>query len=133
MGLPTAQQTSQVVGTDTHMVLVPTPGGPVPVPLPHPFAGAVQGATVPTVLVAGQPAATQDSVAVNNPPHLPTPPGVSFQVPPDNQGTVLMGSVTVLAGGKALARQGDPVKTCNFPAPMPVGTLVTGAPTVLTG
>lgn len=133
MGLPTAQQTSQVVATDTHMVLVPTPGGPAPVPLPHPFAGAVQTATVPTVRVAGQPAATQDAVALNQPPHLPTPPGVSFQTPPNNQGTVMMGSATVRAGGKGLARQGDPVRTCNFPAPLPAGTLVTGAVTVLTG
>ncbi len=133
MGLPTAQQNSQVVATDTHMVLVPTPGGPMPVPLPHAFVGAVQSATAATVRVAGQPAATLDSVAFNNPPHIPTPPGVSFQTPPDDQGTVFMASVTVTAAGKGLARQSDTVRTCNFPAPLPVGTLVTGAPTVLTG
>jgi len=133
MGMPTGHQTSQVLSTDTHMVLVPTPGGPVPTLLPHPFLGMVQSATTPTVTVAGQPAATQDSVAFNTPPHLPMPPGVSFQVPPNNQGTVALGSVTVMAGGKPLARFGDSVRTCNFPVPLPVGTLISGAPTVLTG
>jgi hypothetical protein len=28
-----------VVGVDIHNVLVPTPGGPVPTPLPHPYVG----------------------------------------------------------------------------------------------
>ena len=133
MGQPTAHQNSMVVGVDTHMVMVPTPGGPVPVPLPHPFSGAIQSATAPTVKIAGQAAATVDSIAVNNPPHIPTPPGVSFQSPPDNQGKVIIGSATVKAGGKALARLGDQVETCNFPSPMPVGTIVSGAFTVLTG
>lgn len=133
MGQPTAHQNSMVVGVDTHMVMVPTPGGPVPVPLPHPFAGAIQSGTVSTVKIGGQPAATKDSIAKNNPPHIPTPPGVSFQSPPDNEGKVFIGSSTVKAGGKALARLGDKVETCNFPSPMPVSTIVSGAVTVLTG
>ena len=28
-----------VIGIDIHRVMVPTPAGPVPTPLPHPFIG----------------------------------------------------------------------------------------------
>ena len=37
MGLPAATANHSVTAIDTHIVLVPTPGGPVPTPLPHPF------------------------------------------------------------------------------------------------
>jgi uncharacterized Zn-binding protein involved in type VI secretion len=124
---------AQVVATDIHIVLVPTAGGPVPTPLPHVFSGVVQGACVPTVQVAGQPAAVQGSIAINQPPHIPTPPGATFQVPPTNQGDVAVASMTVLAGGKGLARIGDPVNTCNDPAPAPIGSLVAPPGTVFAG
>ena len=133
MGAPAARQTSMVVAVDTHIVMVPTPGGPVPTPLPHPFNGSITGGTVATVKIAGQPAATVDSIAQNNPPHLPTPPGTSFQSPPANQGTVAMGSATVKIGGKQAARVGDTVETCNDPADLPVGTIVGPAGTVMIG
>lgn len=132
MGMPAATAGSHVVGTDVHIVLVPTPGGPVPTPLPHPFSGLVDAGTIASVKIAGQAAAVVGSRASNQPPHLPTPPGVSFQKPPANQGTVAMGSTTVLIGGKAAARNGDPVTTCNDPADLPSGTLV-AAGTVLIG
>ncbi|WP_134681108.1 PAAR domain-containing protein [Paracoccus ravus] len=130
MGAPAATQTSQVVGTDIHIVMVPTAGGPVPTPLPHPFAGQIQSATCPTVRIGGNPAATKDSVAVNQPPHIPTPPGTAFQKPPANQGTVLVASMTVKAGGRGIARLGDAVKTCNDPADSPMGSIVSGVPGV---
>lgn len=133
MGQPAATATSMVTAVDVHVVLVPSPGGPVPTPLPHPFQGQVTGATVPTVMINGQPAAVVGSVAQAQPPHLPMPPGVSFQVPPTNQGTVVMGSPTVLVGGQPLARNADPVQTCNDPAPQPVGQLVVPNPTVMVG
>ncbi len=133
MGAPAATQGSQVIGVDTHIVLVPTPGGPVPTPLPHPFAGAIQSGLALTVRVGGRPAATVDSVAIANPPHLPTPPGASFQTPPANQGAVATGSATVRLGGKAAARVGDPVRTCNDPADAPVSAIVGPAGTVMIG
>jgi uncharacterized Zn-binding protein involved in type VI secretion len=133
LGMPAATQNSQVIGVDTHIVMVPTPGGPVPTPLPHPFSGMIQSGVVSTVLVGGQPLATLDSVAQNNPRHLPTPPGVSFQKPPSNQGKVTMASTTVLAGGKGVARVGDQVTTCNDPADAPVSTIVGPAGTVMVG
>lgn len=133
MGQPAATANSQVVGVDTHIVMVPTPGGPVPTPLPHPFSGLISTAVSTTVLVGGQPAALLDSIAVNQPPHLPTPPGVSFQSPPANQGTVSMASVTVTSGGKGMARVGDTVETCNDPADLPTSTIVGPVGTVFIG
>lgn len=132
MGKPLARQNDSVVATDTHLVLVPTAGGPVPTPLPHPFTGRLLLSLATTVRVGKQPAAVVDSVAVNQPPHVPTPPGVSFQKPPANQGAVQVGSATVKLGGKPAARLGDPVRTCNDPADAPVGQIV-AAGTVLVG
>ena len=133
MGVPAATQNSMVVGDDIHIVMVPTPGGPVPTPLPHPFNGSITGGTVPTVKIGGLPAAVVSSTAANQPPHIPTPPGASFQKPPSNQGTVEMGSMTVTIGGKRAARVGDIVKTCNDPADLPVGSIVGPAQTVMIG
>ena len=60
------------------------------------------------------------------------PPGVSFQKPPANKGTVMLGSATVKVQGKMVARMGDQVKTCNDPADLPVGQII-AAGTVLVG
>lgn len=133
MGAPAATLNSQVVGVDTHIVLVPSPGGPVPTPLPHPFSGTITSGAVMTVKVGGQPLAVQDSVATNSPAHIATPPGTSFQKPPSNRGTVSMASTTVQAGGKGVARVGDQVKTCNDPSDAPVGSIVGPAGTVSIG
>ncbi|WP_410586160.1 PAAR domain-containing protein [Amycolatopsis sp. lyj-23] len=123
MGKPAAKQGDQVTGVDTHVVLVPSPGGPVPTPTPLPFTGRIAQGCCPTVLVEGRPAATAGSVALNVPPHIPPAPG-SFPRPPDNRGTVLAGSPTVLIGGKPAARVGDKVLTCADPVPAPNGTIV---------
>lgn len=133
MGQPAATANAQVVGVDTHIVLVPTAAGPIPTPLPHPYTGLIQTALALTVTVGGQPVATADSVAVNQPPHLPTPPGVAFVKPPTNLGAVTTHSVTVTAGGKGVARVGDQVRTCNDPADAPVATIVGPVGTVMIG
>ena len=130
MGAPAATSGAQVVGVDIHIVLVPSPGGPVPTPLPHPFSGRISGGVVATVAIGGQPAAVKGSVASNVPPHLATPPGTSFQRPPADQGTVELGSFTVNIGGQPAARVGDPVRTCNDPADQPTGSIV-GPPTTV--
>ena len=133
MGAPVVGKNANVVAVDTHIVLVPTPAGSVPTPLPHPFVGAVTSATVPTVKIGGQPAATLDSVAKNNPPHIAMPPGVSFQSPPSDEGTVTQASSTVTIGGKGVARVGDQVTTCNDPTDQPVGAIVGPVGTVMAG
>jgi uncharacterized Zn-binding protein involved in type VI secretion len=112
-----------VTGTDTHVVIVPG-SPPTPTPLPHPFNGILNAALSPDVSIMQLPAATVGSVAENIPPHVPTPPGTSFQTPPKNRGTVKLGSQTVFINGKGAARNGDVVETCNDPVDAPVGTIV---------
>ena len=132
MGKPIARQSDTVVAVDTHIVMVPTAGGPVPTPLPHPFAGQLDGSLSTTVQANGKAVATVDSTASNQPAHVPTPPGASFQSPPANRGTVILGSATVKVQGKMVARAGDTLRTCNDPADAPVGQII-AAGTVLVG
>jgi uncharacterized Zn-binding protein involved in type VI secretion len=130
MGQPAAKQGDQVMATDIHIVMIPSPGGPIPTPLPHPFAGQLDGSLSSDVNIQGTPAAVQGSTATNMPSHIPQ--GGPFQAPPSNRATVLLGSSTVLINGKPAARSGDTAMTCNDPADLPVGTvLATG--TVLIG
>lgn len=132
MGQPAAKKGDQVTATDTHIVMVPSSGGPVPTPLPHPFTGIINGALSSNVKIMGMPAATRNSTARNTPPHVPTAPGTSFQKPPANQATIIIGSATVKINGKNAARNGDTARTCNDPADAPVGTVV-AAGTVFIG
>lgn len=130
MGQPAAKQGDQIVSTDTHIVMIPSPGGPVPTPLPHPFAGQLDGSLSGDVNIEGKAAAVQGSTATNTPAHVPQ--GGPFQKPPSNRATVQLGSGTVLINGKPAARNGDKAMTCNDPADLPVGTVV-AAGTVLIG
>jgi uncharacterized Zn-binding protein involved in type VI secretion len=130
MGQPAAKQGDQVVATDTHIVMIPSPGGPVPTPLLHPFAGQLDGSLSGDVNIEGKAAAVQGSTATNTPAHVPQ--GGPFQKPPSNRATVQLGSGTVLINGKPAARNGDKAMTCNDPADLPAGTVVT-AGTVLIG
>jgi uncharacterized Zn-binding protein involved in type VI secretion len=130
MGLPAAKQGDMVVAVDVHLVLPPSPAPPVP--LPHPFSGRLDGGLAADVTIMGQPAAVVGSTADNAPPHIPTPPGVSFQKPPSNKATISTGSATVTIDGKPAARNGDTAVTCNDPADLPVGTVV-AVGTVLIG
>jgi len=131
MGRPAAKQNDQVVAVDTHIVLVPVGPALVPTPLPHPFSGQLNGGLATNVKIAGLASAVVGSTA-DQPPHVPTPPGTSFQKPPANRATVQLGSATVRIGGKQAARSGDVAVTCNDPADLPVGTIV-AAGTVLVG
>ncbi|HYD37111.1 MAG TPA: PAAR domain-containing protein, partial [Allosphingosinicella sp.] len=86
MGQPAAKQGDKAVGVDIHVVMVPAPpGSPVPTPLPHPFNGILDTNLSVDVKIDGMAAATVGSIATNTPPHIPTPPGVSFQAPPSNK------------------------------------------------
>jgi uncharacterized Zn-binding protein involved in type VI secretion len=128
MRKPAAKQGDRVTATDIHLI-VPPSGGP-PVPTPHDFSGPLDGGLSRNVRIMGRPAATMGSTATNSPPHLPA--GGSFAKPPSNRGTVAAGSPTVLINGRAAARDGDPVTTCNDPVDAPVGK-VAAAGTVKIG
>ena len=132
MGQPAAKQADRIVANDIHIVMVPSPGGPVPTPTPHPFNGIISGGLSTDVLIEGMPAATVGSTATNTPPHIPIG-GPSFQVPPSNQGRIIIGSTNVLVNGKQAARAGDTAMTCNDPAELPVGKVVSTTTSVLIG
>jgi uncharacterized Zn-binding protein involved in type VI secretion len=133
MGQPAAKKGDKIMAIDTHIVMVPAPPAPpVPTPLPHPFAGTINGGLSSDVNIVGMPAATVDSTADNAPPHVPTPPGISFQSPPSNKATITIGSPTVKINGKMAARNGDIAETCNDPSNLPVGTVI-AVGTVLIG
>ena len=130
MGQPAAKQGDQITATDTHIILIPSPTGTVPTPLPHPFSGIIDGNLSSDVKIMGMSAATVDSTATNTPSHIPQ--GGPFQTPPSNKGTIKMGSSTVKINGKAAARSGDTAETCNDPSDLPIGT-VAASGTVLIG
>jgi RHS repeat-associated protein len=138
-----------VVGLDIHNVLVPTPAGPVPTPLPHPFIGltgdpagavisaitaplvslATQGTLAPpsgAVLVNGVPVMTTADLSHNTSmlAHMPMPPGTAFVKPPNGEGAHHLGSLTVSAGGSGIVRGGEVVMSCSDPVPLPTSTVV---------
>lgn len=121
-GKPAAKQGDAVVGTDTHILMVPSPGGPVATPTPMPFAGQLDGELATEVVCEGKPIATEGSTATNQPAHVPT--AGPFQKPPTNKATVQTASTTVFASGRGVARAADTAMTCNDPADAPNGTLV---------
>lgn len=122
MAVPAAKQGDMIIATDIHIVMIPSPGGPIPTPLPHPFVGQLDGQLSSDVNIEGKPAATQGSTATNSPSHIPM--GGPFQSPPANKGEVLLGSTTVFVNGKPLARMGDTAMTCNDPTDLPVGQVI---------
>jgi uncharacterized Zn-binding protein involved in type VI secretion len=122
VGKPAAKLGDQVVGTDVHVVMVPSSGGPVPTPMSLPFAGRIMTGCSTDVLIEGKPAAVHGSGAVNLPPHVA--PNGYFQRQPDNRGTVIAVSPTVLVNGKPAAVAGDKVLTCNDPSPAPTCSIV---------
>src|SRR4051794_6530807 len=105
-----------VVGIDVHLVMVPTPSGLTPIPLPHPFVGVVFdplgtliGAAIGKAFGGGGPVLVNNmpvgntGIEVKGVPHLPTPPGVMFSPDdiPDHSGTIVTGSKTVHFAGSS--------------------------------
>jgi len=130
VGKPAAKQGDQVVATDIHIVMIPSPGGPVPTPLPHPFVGTISTGTSTNVLINGSPAATVGSKATCV-PHIPQ--GGPFQKPPSMSGTIITGSATVLINGKPAARATDTAMTCNDPVDLPNGKVVAACNVLIGG
>lgn len=122
MSQPAAKQGDRIVAVDIHVVMIPSPGGPVPTPVPSPFSGALVEGLSEDVLVEDLSVAVEGSKAHNQPPH--TPAGGPFQKPPTNEGRVQRGSATVFANDKSMARAGDPAITCNDPADAPNGSVI---------
>lgn len=94
-----------VLGVDIHIMLVPTPAGPVPTPLPHPFTGLVldpMGAAMNAamgggvVLVNGLFVTNCGTGVLNIPPHLPVP-GPFAKGKPENDAELWFGALNVAA------------------------------------
>jgi RHS repeat-associated protein len=124
MGQPAAKHLDPVVGVDTHIILIPTPGGPVPTPIPHPYVGMLFDPMdyVPkigsTINVNGLPRAIAGTAGTALPPHVPM--GGPFAKPPSNESEMFMGSSTVIAEGEPMSYAALPVLSCQdigIPAP----------------
>jgi len=122
MGQPAAKQGDKIMAKDTHIIMIPSPGGAVPTLVPHPFTGIINGNLSTNVKIMGLPAATAGSTATNIPPHIPQ--GGPFQKPPLNRATIQLGSPTVKINGKMAARNGDTALTCNDPIDLPAGKVI---------
>lgn len=122
MSKPIAKEDDLVTGQDIHIVMVPSPGGPIPTPTPLPFQAKLTTRLSTTFFVDNKAVAIEGSGGYNEPPHIA--PAGPFQTPPSNRCTVEQGSSVLLIDGKGVVRVGDPAKTCNDPADAPNGTVV---------
>ncbi len=122
--MPAAKHLDPVMGVDTHIILIPTPAGPVPTPLPHPYIGMLLDPMdyIPklgtAIRVNGVPRAVAGTAGVALPPHIPM--GGPFLKPPSNESEMFMGSMTVNADGAPMSFAALPVLSCQdvgMPAP----------------
>ena len=135
MGKPGAKKMDQIVSVtpgDVHIIMIPSPGGPVPTPIPHPCTSIIKDKVAEKVKVMGQPGAVKGSISTHTPPHIPMGPG-PFQKPPANKGEIVTASSNVFYEGKEAAMLGDTGKMCADPADAPVGKVIGTAATVLVG
>jgi uncharacterized Zn-binding protein involved in type VI secretion len=129
MGTPAVVMGDKVTGTCAiHQIPNPASGAPQPSP-PMPFSAPLLQGLVPDVLISGKPAAVMGSSGYNTPPHVGLHPSDPYMVPTMQEGRVVVGSATVLIGGKPAAKTGCQVSTC---AQVP-GTIAGTASTVLIG
>jgi RHS repeat-associated protein len=119
-----AKHLDPIMGIDTHIVMIPTPAGPVPTPLPNPYVGMVFDPLdyVPiigaTVFINGMPRAQAGTGGIALMPHLPL--GGPLVPPPTMESEVFMGSSTVAIDGDAQSYLALPVLSCQsigMPAP----------------
>ena len=124
MGLPAAKHLDVVLGIDVHIVLIPSPAGPIPTPIPHPYVGMLMDPMdyVPklgtAIRVNGVPRAVAGTSGVAMVPHIPM--GGPFMKPPTNESEMFMGSMSVNADGDPMSFAPLPVLSCQdigMPAP----------------
>ena len=114
-GKQIAVQDDQVMGFDTHMMVVPSGSGTATVPLPHPFMGKMSGDLSEDVKIGGKGCAVKGSKAKHNDgSHMQLPGTIRFQKKPKCEGEVTGGtSAKVKIDGKEAAVIGSQVTTCN--------------------
>jgi len=120
-----AKHLDPVLGIDVHIVMIPSPAGPIPTPIPHPFSGMLFDPLdyIPmvgaTVLINGLPRAHAGTAVLAMPVHVPM--GGVFLKPPANEGEMYMGSSTVIVDGEPMSYAALPVLSCSdigMPAPL---------------
>ena len=114
-GKQIAVQDDQVMGFDTHMMVVPSGSGTATVPLPHPFMGKMSGDLSDDVKIGGKGCAVKGSKAKHNDSsHMQLPGTIRFQNSPKKEGEVTGGtSAKVKIDGREAAVIGSKVTTCN--------------------
>ncbi|HUH03042.1 MAG TPA: PAAR domain-containing protein [Kofleriaceae bacterium] len=117
--MPAAARMGDKIKQDTPHCHAPIhPAAPVPTPVPHPgLPLTITGATVPTVMIEGKPAAALGSIST--PCSLPS-------CVPNGPGMITMGSASVFLSGRPAARQDDMTAHvgCVAPIPSPVGKVI---------
>jgi uncharacterized Zn-binding protein involved in type VI secretion len=116
MGTPAVVKDDRITGAcgqrgGKHMVPNPS-GGSMPAPAPLPFAAPLTTGLAATVVIAGKPAAVQDSQGTNDPPHAGLHPSDPAVAPPKQVGRVVAGSATVFFDGRPAAFTGCKVTMC---------------------
>jgi len=112
-----AKHMDPLVGVDIHIIMIPSPAGPIPTPLPHPYVGMVFDPMdyVPvlgaTVYINGLPRGVAGSSGQALPPHIPM--GGPFMKPPSNESEIFMGSATVVVDGDPQSFLALPVLSCQ--------------------
>jgi RHS repeat-associated protein len=117
--MPAVKMFDPVMGVDVHMVNIPSPAGPIPTPIPHPFVGMIFdpmelapmiGAKV---WVQGMPKGTAGSEGKAIPPHIPM--GAGFVPPlPGNDCEIFLGSATVLFEDAPASFTALTVRSCGM-------------------
>jgi len=129
MGTAAAVLGDKITATcNGHQMPNPATGAPQPAP-PMPFSAPLIQGLATTVMIGGKFAAVAGSSGLNVPPHVGLHPSDPFMSPTNQQGTVAVGSATVLFDGKPAAKTGSSCTVC-FGAP---GQLAGTAVTVLIG
>jgi uncharacterized Zn-binding protein involved in type VI secretion len=106
-----------------HQIPNPASGAPQPSPAPLPFSAPLLDGLCQTVTIGGKAVATVDSAGYNTPPHVGLHATDSYVVPTQQKGTVLSGSPSVTAGGKAVATSSSQVSMCASVPGSPVATV----------
>src|SRR5512137_1836516 len=112
-----AKHLDPLLGIDTHIIMIPSPAGPIPTPLPHPYVGMVFDPMdyVPmlgaSVYINGLPRGVAGSNGQALPPHIPM--GGPFMKPPTNESEIFMGSATVVVDGDPQSFLAMPVLSCQ--------------------
>lgn len=110
-----------IIGLDIHIVMVPSPAGPIPTPLPHPFIGFIfdpadlipmLGATVSVNYKCRGCSFTTGMLGTMK--HFPMPPGAAFTPKPiGHDAYKFFGSLRVKAEGSLLGVSPFMVMSCS--------------------